>query len=191
MLVVANLCAAIILMFFLDFFGVYSGYSKISNFLSKSLPKGHGASRDADLSLIEREEQNKLIESFSMREADLKGYEDKLKSREDNLIKDESKIKQERQNLEAQKKKLAANASDKNAYSKKVQDLADRFYNMPPEKAVERILVLGDDLLILDTLKAIDAISVTKGTASVVPYLYSLMPAADASRLLRLSTAGE
>ncbi len=191
MLVVANLCAALIVLYFMDFFGIYNGYSKIGNLAQKYLPKSHASAREADLSLIEREEQNKLIESFSLRETDLKAYEEKLKNREDNLVKDESKIKQERQNLEAQKKKIAATQADKNTYDKKVQDLADRFYNMPPDKAVERVLVLGDDLLILDTLKAIDALSAKKGSPSVVPYLYSLMPPADASRLLRLSTAGE
>ncbi len=180
-----------IVLFFLDLFGVYHGYGKMNAFVGKYLGKSKGIGRSEDITLIEREEQSKLIESFSIREADLKKTESDLKAREDNLLKDAAALKQERENLEKQKKKIKADQSEKVAYEKKVQELSERFFNMPPEKSVERILALGDDLLVLDTLKAMDGIAAARNQTSVVPYLYSLMPPADAARLLRLSTVSE
>ena len=191
LLILANLAAAMIVLFFLDVFGIYNGYGKMNAFLGKTFSKSKGIGRSEDISLIEREEQNKLVESFSIREADLKKTEADLKAREDNLLKDAAALKQEKENLEKQKKKIQSDKAEKVAYEKKVQDLSERFYNMPPEKSVERILALGDDLLVLDTLKAMDAIAASKSQTSVVPYLYSLMPPADAARLLRLSTVSE
>jgi flagellar protein FlbB len=46
--------------------------------------------------------------------------------------------------------------------------------NMPPQNAVD-ILVEFDDLLLIDTLIAVNELSLEQGAASVVPFWLSLM----------------
>lgn len=190
LLVVANLVAIFIVVFFLDYFDIWNGYTRMMKGMGRYALRTE-LSRVEDLSLLEREEQAKLMESFNLREADIKKAESGVKNREDDLTRREASLAQERENLENLRKKMSGDKAEKATYEKKVADLADRLYNMPPEKAVERLLELKDDLLILDVLKAIDAVATSKSQASVVPYLYSLMPKEDAARLLRLSTINE
>lgn len=190
LLVLANLLAVFIVVFFLDWFDIWNGYTRMMKVFGRYALRTE-LSRTEDLGLLEKEEQAKLMESFNLRESDLKKMEAGVKNREDDLTRREATLAQERENLEALRKKMSGDKAEKATYEKKVADLADRLYNMPPEKAVERLLELKDDLLILDVLKAIDAVAAQKSQASVVPYLYSLMPKADAARLLRLSTVNE
>ncbi|MBN8218663.1 MAG: hypothetical protein J0L75_18630 [Spirochaetes bacterium] len=190
LLILANLLAVFIVLFFLDWFDIWNGYTRLLASVGKVAFRS-SIVRSEDVSLLEREEQAKLMESFNIREADLKKYESSLKSREDDLTKKSAALVGERESLEAQKKKIAGDKATTVAYDKKVAELSDRLYNMPPDKAVERLLELKDDLLILDVLKGIDAVAASKSQASVVPYLYSLMPKEDAARLLRLSTINE
>ena len=183
-LLLTNALAVVVILYFIDYLGISDIYSKAREKLigERSQPIEVDTTVKA-LTLIEKEEEKKLLESFNIRETELQGWEATLKQNEEDLKAKELELKQERQRLKLQRQKLAAEEDKKEAYDVKVQKLAEKFFNIPPEKAVERILALEDDLLILDILKAMDEYSLRTAQPNIVPYLFSLMPPEDSARL--------
>lgn len=189
LLILANLTAALILFYFLDQYNISSIYSDVKNQLfEKTVSPENARFQDEDPYLLEKMEQKKLMESFDRREADLKKLSEALKEKEKEILKEKIKISEAQKELRDQKELLKKQQEQKEAYSKKVKKLAEQYSGMPPEKSVAIITQLGDDLLILDVLEQMDKLAEEQGGASIVPYLYTLMPPDTASRLQRKST---
>jgi flagellar motility protein MotE (MotC chaperone) len=77
-----------------------------------------------------------------------------------------------RNDLEAQKKSLNEIRNYFENKNEKVREVANSLMNMPPQNAVD-ILVEFDDLLLIDTLIAVNELSLEQGAASVVPFWLS------------------
>ena len=181
-LLFANILAVGVILYFLDYLGVSDIYSQISGtIIGKSTATIDSTARA--LTLIEKEEEEKLLSSFAIRETELQKWEDRLKQNEEDLKAKELELDQERQNLKLQRQKLQDEKNKKESYELKVSLLSQKFFQMPPEKAVERILALKDDLLIIDILQSLDSYAQLTEQPSIVPYLFSLMPPEDSARL--------
>ena len=179
----ANILAFTVILYIIDYFGVSDLYSRLKERLPWVQTENVLDVNVQTLNLIEAEEEKKLLESFSIRETELGDWEANLKEKEENLKAKELKLKQEKQNFKLQKEKLEEDKEKEEAYNLKINNLAQKFFNMPPEKSVERILALKNDLLILDVLKAMDKYTANTDRPSIVPYLFSLMPPEDSARL--------
>jgi len=188
LLTTANILAVIIILFFLDYFGVSDLYSTISNSISGLFTAAKTERSDESIKLLERDELEKVYESFRMREADLQEKATNLNTLAEKLAKEKTMLEQEKKSLENTRESFEQSKKDHRSREQMVLNLANKFANMPPEKAVERILELDNDVLILDVMDGIDEVMAEKGQNSIVPYLYSLMPKEDASRLMKKST---
>lgn len=191
LLVLGNFLGIMILLYFLDYFGFVSTYSNVKDriFLEVEgdpLPTEEEAL--LELQLIEEEEREKLRAFLEERERSLVEKEEEIKTAEANLQEERQLLASERESLIKKEEELTLRQSEENAYEVKVADLANRFFNMPPQSAMERILALEDDLLILDVLKGMDEVAVQRGQQSIVPFLISLMPPEQAARILKKST---
>jgi len=186
-LVFANIVAVIILLYFLELFGIYSAYSSLKDRLPGKVRQA-AVMRIDDPALIEKEEQAKMIESLQMKETDLAAWEADLKIREEAVLKDAGKTAEEKQQIIEMRKAFELEKQQRESYQEKVRKLADQYSGMPPDKSAVIILGLKDDLLILDVLKGMDQIAASKGQSSIVPFLLTLMPPEDAARLQRKST---
>jgi hypothetical protein len=112
------------------------------------------------------------------KELALAAKEQEIERREQGVVADAERVTQREKNL-IEKKKRA------DSYDGKVKDLAGKIVQMRPEEAVARLGGLGEDLLIIDVLRRIDQNAAGEGKMSVVPYYFSLMDQATASRLMR------
>ena len=192
-LIFANIVGLVVIAYFLEIFGISNVYSKIKNSsglggTQASYAENNSDVRSGDLEILEEAEKNKLIESFRIKEIELSRKETSLSNLAVELEKKQGNLEIEKNNIEKQKKRIEKERLEKITYQKKVENLAKIYYNMPTKNAMERILELKDDLLILDVLKEMDAYAIKKEQQSVVPFIYSLMPKEDASRLLKKST---
>ena len=190
LLTLANIIAILILLYILEFAGVINYYSRIKKTVN-SVVLGKKIMRSEDMNLVEKMEINKAVESLYMKQSDLSKKEKDLDEREKKIVTGEEEVNNEKKMIEKKKQKMKEDEQLKTEYKVKVQDLANKYYNMPPDKSVERIVELKDDILILDIFKEMDAIAAGKGQNSIVPYLYSLMDKETAARLLRKSTVSE
>lgn len=186
----ANILAIVLALYILDVINVYKGFSQALG-VFRSEPEIERPLEQNDINLLRQAETAKVLESFDIREADLEKKEIEITEKAEAVEKDLQVLSEEQKRLQAQKEQEEREKAAAEAYALKVRNLADRFYNMPPDKSSERLLELKDDLLILDTLEEMDAIAAERGQASIVPYIYSIMPAEDASRLLKKSTVSE
>lgn len=89
-----------------------------------------------------------------------------------------------RSDLEAQKNSLNEIIKNFENKSERIRQVASDLMNMPPQNAVD-ILVVFDDVLLIDTLIAVNEISEDQGLASVVPYWLSLMEPTRAGTVQR------
>ena len=183
--------ALFIIFYLFDLLEITDTYSRFKKTWIEQDITAEGRVSGEDLTLLEREEQAKLTESFNIREAELKKKELEFAQEKMELAGRLQQVLEAEKALEKQKKRLEKQEEEIKNRQAMVKDLAEKFANMPPERAVERILEIKDDLLILDTLKEIDAYFALNGQVSSVPYLYALMPKEDAARLLRKSTVVE
>lgn len=191
-LVLANFLGVIVILYFLDFFGVTNLYNTIKtrSFLKtqEEVIAQDGFTRSIDKDYIEEAERNKMLESFRIREIEIAKKEMSLSNLQRDLQREKEEMETEKENFQKQREKIKRELENKESYEKKIENLSLVYYNMPPENAVERILELKDDLLIIDVLKEMDRYASTQNKQSIVPFLYSLMPKEDASRLLKKST---
>ncbi len=141
-----------------------------------------------DLFLLREEENKKLLETISIQKKELDTREEELAKREIILGQRENAIIEEQKKLELEKQALAKTKEEQEGYEAKVDKIAEQFINMPPEQAVERIVALEDDILIIDILKTIDQNAADEGNVSIVPFFYSLMPQDIAARIIRKSS---
>ena len=191
LLIVGNLLAILVLLFFFDAFGVLDTYSVVKDRLFTLVPNPTNPTieeLERELQLQNEERQQKILLMLEQREELLSKREEAVKMAEATLQQETEAVAKERENIIAQKEQLEIEKQEAESYNNKVVNLANRFYDMPPESASERILELSDDLLIIDVLSEMDQVAVTRGQQSVVPFLFSLMPKEDAARILRKST---
>ncbi len=177
--------------YFLNFFKVIDVIdvedTSLTSFF-ESEPVEREAFENQDLFLIKEQENQKLAESINIQRDELDLKEQELRVREDSVNQQLLEISEERKNLELEKQSLEKEKQEQESYENKVASIAEQFINMPPERAVERIVALNDDVLIIDILNKIDEDARDEGVISIVPFFYSLMPEDVAARIIRKSS---
>ena len=185
LLLTANICAAMIVIYFLNYFGIVDWYGQVETYFGGESFEEQASPGRRELALIEREEEKKVIESFSIREVELDKREQQITEKEESLAGWKVRLERKESELKAQEESFEKKTEKKALYVSKVQELANQFYGMPPDKSVERLIALEDDWLILDILEAMNARAQDQDQISIVPYLYSLMTPEDSARLNR------
>jgi len=167
-----NLFLFFVLMFVLDVTGTFSLDGLLSSFgFSESDP-----AKIEDPYFLAREEIEKQYQAINLRENDLGQMMETIRSNE--LLqrdKEDQLISMEKQ-LKEREVKAAETELEKVRRSERVKEVANQLVNMPPQQAVDRLVQQTDDLLVIDILRAIDALAAAEGKASTVPYFLSLLP---------------
>lgn len=127
-----------------------------------------------DTFLIDKLRLEKKEAAIKKLEVDLVKQNQDLELRSQELADKIATIEIARNDLEAQKKSLNEITKHFENKNERVRQVASDLMNMPPQSAVE-ILVEFDDVLLIDTLIAVNDISAELGATSVVPFWLSLM----------------
>lgn len=174
--------------FFLDFFGVFSLYGQVKDALWGStgliLVDKDSPTRN-DMLLFAEQEYKKIQESLRVQISELTRLQEEVSKQKEEIEEKSRNLEEQEKSFQNKVEKLRMDEDEKNSYDRRLITLAESLYNMPPERSVERILALKDDILVLDIFAKMDELAKKRGDISVVPYLYSLMPAEDSGRLLR------
>ncbi len=193
-LLVAIGLGGLVLLFFIEQQLFITAYSSLKSNLPAFLvsqPKqepSQSAERARELQLLAEEERAKLQESFFLRESGLAAKEAMLLVLEQELQTERTNLITEREELLKIRERADTLAAEAASYDKKIQELAERFYNMPPQAAAPRIVALEDDILIIDVLAAMDLVAAENDQLSIVPFLLSLMPAEVSARIMKKAT---
>lgn len=181
MAVLLNLFLGAVLLYVLDMTGAVTFESIMT---SLGLSEGE-AIKIEDRFLLEREELNKQWLVLSLKEKD---YAEKLQqlTTNDQRLKDkENQLKGLEKQLREREKKATEAELEKVKRSERVKIVAEQLMNMPPKDAVPRLEAQTDDLLVIDILRAMDAVAADQGKRSIVPYLLSLMKGERAATIQR------
>lgn len=177
------------------FFLGWSGYSPALKGFSDSIqasityPDDELANlQKRELELIKEIENQKILEAIKEQQSILEEQQLALNERENSINALAASLEEEKNNFLKEKELVEQTKVTDETYQQKVGELANTFISMPPERAVERLVATGDDLLIIDVLKKIDENAAAEGLTSITPFYYSLMEPGDASRILKKST---
>ncbi|BBM88847.1 hypothetical protein COTS27_00534 [Spirochaetota bacterium] len=189
-----NVVAIVILLYLLRVNTVINYYEKLQSWLpglgllNTDTVAIETADRAKELELIELEKFEAVRENFLLRENALTVREEELNALADELATERETLTTEREQLLNARERAEEIAVTETNYETKVRELAARFYNMPPQSAADRIIALGDDILIIDVLARMDGVAMENEQVSIVPFLLSLMPAEDSARIMKKST---
>ena len=183
----------ILIVFFLGGVGFFLNYFQIVdiplvNTIEKSIQtstEDESIYSNEEAFLLKEKENQKIIEAINIQKNEIEKKTQELADRELGLEKLALELEEKQKNIDLQQNAIAKEQEDKNNYQVKVSEIADQFLNMPPERAVERLVALKDDILISDILNRIDEKAKENNAISIVPYFYSLMPQEDAARIIR------
>jgi flagellar protein FlbB len=146
------------------------------------LPEPLKSIEDADLLEIER--LNKQKQALDLRESKLDVREADIESAEAEINQMLESLKEREAAFEEQEKSFNDRLKAYDNRNANLMQAADYFLGMPPEAAVKMFLEM-DDQDIIDIMRAHQKISDEAGTASMVSYWLSLMPADRAAALNR------
>lgn len=122
---------------------------------------------------VEKMKIKKWEEKLIEREEKIFQWEEKLKKQESDLKQKELELSEKEKSITQERKKLAMLTKDWNDRQKKIEDMADKVSNMPPEKAKE-MMVNWTDFDIIEVLREMDKSAQAQGRASITPYLLTL-----------------
>lgn len=193
LLSIANIIVLVAFLFFLDIAGVTHFYTDIKNFFKtdeiKSAEQAPGNNFEKDI--MYRQQFNMTMAAISLKQKELDKEKASLKTLSDTVEAKRQEIENKEKNLYDRISRLDQEEKEKNDYQKKVDQLAQNYANMPPNLAMERLLSLKDDLLAIDTMDAMDRNAAAAGVASIVPYIFSLMPPEDSGRIMKKMATSE
>ena len=181
MAVFLNLFLGAVLLYVLDMTGAMTFESIMT---SLGLSEGE-AIKIEDRFLLEREELNKQWLVLSLKEKDYGEKLHQLTTNDQRLKDKENQLKGLEKQLREREKKASEAEMEKIKRSERVRIVADQLMNMPPKDAVPRLEAQTDDLLVIDILRAMDAVAADQGKRSIVPYLLSLMKGERAAAIQR------
>ena len=181
MAVLLNLFLGAVLLYVLDMTGAVTFESIMT---SLGLSEGE-AIKIEDRFLLEREELNKQWLVLSLKEKDYGEKLHQLTTNDQRLKDKENQLKGLEKQLREREKKASEAEMEKIKRSERVRIVADQLMNMPPKDAVPRLEAQTDDLLVIDILRAMDAVAADQGKRSIVPYLLSLMKGERAAAIQR------
>ena len=190
-LTIVNLIAFIALLYMFDIFGVVNYYTLMRTKIAPNVPgflnRFTQKARVEDMSLLARDDLNKMRESFNLREKDIQAQESLIASKAIELNTQSELIEQDRQNLLNAWSNYQATMDESSQYQLVLSDLANKVNSMPPQNSVallNQLAANGSDDLVIDVLLEMDAIAAAEGRNSTTSYLLSLMDPTVAARIL-------
>ncbi|MDC7239297.1 MAG: flagellar protein FlbB [Spirochaetales bacterium] len=135
-----------------------------------------------DLYLLDRERLGKQEEALDIREAELTAREQEIQLKEAELAELGTQLEETRKSIEEKEKSLndALNSYDNKRAN--LEQNAKYLEGMQPERAVAIMLEMADTELV-DVLRTSERLAAESGSASLVAYWLSLMPATRAAEL--------
>lgn len=169
-LIIAILFFSGVIVFFLDKVGVMQAADYLPFLEEKNLPVISDENYPTE---VEKMKFQKWEEKLLEREENLIKQEEELKKNTDSVKEKEIEINEMKKSIEQERKKLAMLTKDWNDRKKKIQDMAEKVSNMPPEKAKE-MMVNWTDFDIIEVLRQMDKSAADAGRPSITPYLLTL-----------------
>ncbi len=170
-----------LLVYLLDLTGVINISENIS-LLSKTNPlivEDRSYPTEVDKLELEKEREKliELEETLATKEID-------LENKENLLIQEQQEIKEIRKGIQEERVRLMLIARDLKDRRKKVQDLAMKIRNMPPEKAV-KIMENWKHFQIIEVIRQIDTDFAREGAPSISPQLLTLFDPKESAEITR------
>jgi flagellar protein FlbB len=124
------------------------------------------------------------LETLELREMELNTQEGDIQNRQAQIEQMAQELEERQKALDEREKSINALAQETEDKSKNIEQNARYLSGMPPSNAVA-IIGQMDDQLAIDVLRKTEEIAQAEGTASIVSYWFSLMPAERAAELQR------
>ena len=125
-------------------------------------------------------ERERLIEQ----EERLVAREIEIKEKEADLKRNMQEIKEIRKGIQEEKKRLTLWANDLKDRKQKIQDIANKVRNMPPQSAVE-MMRNWKHFDVIEVIRQIDTDSEQEGLPSITPYLLTLFSPEERAEITR------
>ena len=137
-----------------------------------------------DMNLLEKERLAKQQEALQLRANELDMREEEITAAESEINQMLESLKEREAAFEEQEKSFNDRLKAYDNRNANLRQAAEYFVGMPPAEAVNMFLEM-EDQDVIDILRAHQRISDEQGTASMVSYWLSLMPAERAAALNR------
>ena len=137
-----------------------------------------------DVNLLEKERLGKQQQSLDLRMSELDLREQEIETAEAEIKQMLESLEEREGAFEEQEKSFNDRLKEYDNRNANLRQAAEYFVGMPPEAAVEMYLEM-EDQDVIDILRAHQRISDEEGTASMVSYWLSLMPAERSATLNR------
>lgn len=190
-LTLINLIAFAALLYMFDVFGVVNYYTLMRTRVEPNLPsfitRFTQKPRVEDMSLLVKDDLNKMRESFNLREKDIQAQEALIANRALDLDSQLQALTADKENLLNAWSNYQATMDAASQYRTVLTDLANKIGNMPPQNSVALLNQLaqnGSDDLVIDVLLEMDATAAAAGNNSITAYLLSLLDPQIAARIL-------
>lgn len=190
-LALINLLAFAALLYMFDVFGVVNYYTLMRTRIEPNLPRFvtrlTKRARVEDMSLLAKDDLNKMRESFNLREKDLQAQESLIANRALDLDTQAEALAEDKQNLLNAWSNYQTTMNEASQYQTVLTDLANKIGNMPPQNSVallNQLALNGSDDLVIDVLLEMDSIAVAEGRNSITSYLLSLLDPGIVARIL-------
>lgn len=158
----------------LGFFLDYTGIMQMSEYLPFMREKNEKRVEDSEYPTeVEKMNYRKWEEKLISREEKLAEQQAAIDQKQKDLQARLSEVEELKKSIEAERKKLLMMTKDFTDRQKKIQDLASKVTNMPPEKATE-MMQNWRDFDIIEVLRQIDKDAEREGRQSISPYLLTL-----------------
>ncbi len=137
-----------------------------------------------DLLLLEKERIKKQTEALDLRAEALDKREKAIVKKENEINEKVESLGEQEKALEEKEKSFNERAKEYENRDRNLRQASKYFVGMPPKDAVARLLKM-DDQDIIDILRVTEKMAQEAGTASIVSYWLSLMPAERAADINR------
>jgi flagellar protein FlbB len=124
------------------------------------------------------------LETLELRELELNTQEEEIQNQQAQIEQMAQELEERQKALDERETSINALAQEAEDKSKNIEQNARYLSGMPPQSAVA-IIGQMDDQLAIDVLRKTEEIAQAEGTASIVSYWFSLMPAERAAELQR------
>jgi flagellar protein FlbB len=124
------------------------------------------------------------LEALELRKLEMDTKAKDLESRYGEIEQMAQELEERQKALDEREKSLTAQAADAENKDRNIEANARILTNMPPQNAVG-ILAALDDQDVIDVLRKTEELAQAEGSASIVPFWFSLMEPARAAELQR------
>lgn len=146
--------------------------------------RSQGPSSSDEFINIDAERLAVRLEALDLHEMEITKRNDEISGKESELEQKAAELEDRQKGLDEREQSLNAFEDAKKIRDRNIDQIARYLNGMPPQNAVNTLLAM-DDQQAIDVIRKTEEIAQAEGTASIVSFWFSLMPAQRAADIQR------